>query len=49
MSGDEAIKNPMAKSMTINLDVLGAFMKSMTVGEKDDSLVITIHGHGTLH
>ena len=37
----------MLNSVTINLDMLGTFMKSNIVGKKDCSLVITIHGHST--
>ena len=48
-SGDEPYKYSMANSLAINLDMLGAFMKSRIVGNKDFSLVITIHGHGTLY
>ena len=48
-SGDEPIKCLMANSMTISLDVFGAFMKNRIVGKKYCSLVITRHGHGTLY
>ena len=47
-SDDKPIKYLMTNSMTINLNVFGAFMKIKIVGKKDCSLVITIHGHGTL-
>ena len=48
-SGDEPIKYSMPNSMDINLNMLGTFIKSRIVGKKDCSLVITIHGHGTLY
>ena len=34
-SGDEPIKYLMANSVSINLDMLGTFMKSRIVGKKD--------------
>ena len=34
-SGDELVKYPVANSMTINLDMLGTFMKSWIVGKKE--------------
>ena len=37
-SGDEAIKYLMANNLTINFNVLGAFMKSTIIGEKYGSL-----------
>ena len=49
LSPHEPIKNLMANSIVINLNVFGAFMKSRIVGNKDCNLVITIHGHGTLY
>ena len=33
--GDELVKYPVANSMTINLDMLGTFMKSGIVGKKE--------------
>ena len=48
-SGDEPVKYPMTNSITINLGVFGAFMKSRIVGKKYCSLVTIIHGHGTLY
>ena len=48
-SGDEPVKYRIANSMSINLDMLSMFMKSRIVGKKDCSLVIIIHGHGTLY
>ena len=48
-SGDKLVKYLMTKSMPINLDMLGMFKKSRIVGKKDYSLVIIIHGHGTLY
>ena len=48
-SDDEPIKYSMVNSMSINLNVFGAIMKSRIVGKKDCSLVITIDVHGTLY
>ena len=42
---DKPDKYLIANSMTINLNVFGAFMKSKNVGKKDYILVFTIHGH----
>ena len=44
-SGDEPVKYLMVNSMTVNLDMLGMFIKIEIAGKKDCSLVITIHGH----
>ena len=35
--------------MTINLDVLGVFIKGWIAREKDGSLVIIIHEHDTMY
>ena len=48
-SGDELVKYPMTNSMTMNLDMLGMFIKGRIIDKKDCSLVITIHGHVTLY
>ena len=47
--GGEPVKYLIANSMAINLDMLSMFMKSRIVGKKDCSLVIIVHGHGTLY
>ena len=48
-SGDKLIKYLMVNNVTINLNMVGTFMKSRIVGKKDCSLVIKIHGYDILY
>ena len=45
---DKAIKDSITNNLTVDLDVLGSFLKGGVVCDENDSLIIALHWHGLL-